>query len=234
MGYEKRDAAGMAVGEDVAAAVEAPKKKVDARTRILQTALTEFARKGFDGVSTTEIAKEAGVTQPLIHYHFKSKMALWQATVEQIFKALRDEFATSNTDFAALGKKERIVEMIRRFVQFAGKYPEFGQFLLREGTQKSERLEWLIDTWGRPTLGLVVDDYRQGIEEGWMRDIPFPQIVSIVTAASTQFFALAPMIESMYGVDSSDPEQVKIHTDTVIDLVSSAMFVKEAAVVGAQ
>jgi AcrR family transcriptional regulator len=230
MGYDNQGADSATVGDNGANVSEAPKKKVDARTRILQTALTEFARKGFDGVSTTEIAKEAGVTQPLIHYHFKSKMALWQATVEQIFKALRDEFATTNTEFSSLGKKERIVMMIRRFVEFAGKYPEFGQFLLREGTQKSERLEWLIDTWGRPTLGLVVDDYRQGIEEGWMRDIPFPQVVSIVTAASTQFFALAPMIESMYGVNSHDPEQVKIHTDTVIDLVSSAMFVKDSEV----
>jgi len=202
------------------------KPKVDARTRILNTALTEFARKGFDGVSTTEIAKAAGVTQPLIHYHFKSKMALWQATVEQIFKALRNEFSGSQLDLASLSKKERFVEMIRRFVQFAGKYPEFGQFLLREGTQNSDRLQWLIDTWGRPTLGIIIADYQQGIEEGWIRNIPFPQLISIVTAASTQFFALAPMIEQMYGVNSRDPEQVKIHTDAVVQLVQATMLVK--------
>ncbi|MEJ2669638.1 MAG: TetR/AcrR family transcriptional regulator [Gammaproteobacteria bacterium] len=227
MEHENRGTAAAASSDAQSDQSEAPKKKVDARTRILQTASTEFARKGFDGVSTTEIAKEAGVTQPLIHYHFKSKMALWQATVEQIFKALRDEFANTRIDCSELGQKERIVELLRRFVQFAGKYPEFGQFLLREGTQKSERLEWMIDTWGRPTLGLVVDDYRRGIEEGWLKDIPFPQVISIITAASMQFFALAPMIESMYGVDSHDPEQVKIHTDTVVDLISNAMFVKD-------
>ncbi len=214
-----------------AESVDSPKKdKIDARTRILNTALSEFACKGFDGVSTTEIAKEAGVTQPLIHYHFKSKLALWQATVEQIFKALKEDFSNGDTDFELSGRnyKDHIIELIRKFVEFAGKHPEFGQFLLREGTQQSKRLEWMIDTWGRPTLSLIVEGYRKGIEDGCLRDIPFPQIVSIIMAASTQFFALAPMIQGIYGVDSHDPEQVKIHTNAVVELVSHAMFVDNA------
>ncbi|MGB3622115.1 MAG: helix-turn-helix domain-containing protein, partial [Ketobacter sp.] len=45
----------------------------DARERILAAAEALFAIRGFEGVSTTQIAKVAGITQPLIHYHFKNK-----------------------------------------------------------------------------------------------------------------------------------------------------------------
>ena len=48
----------------------------DARERILSAAESLFAVRGFEGVSTTQIAKVAGITQPLIHYHFKNKEAL--------------------------------------------------------------------------------------------------------------------------------------------------------------
>src|ERR1700688_3725269 len=55
--------------------------KVGARERILRAALDEFARSGFDGTTTRSIAKIAGVTPPLILYHFESKEKLWLATV---------------------------------------------------------------------------------------------------------------------------------------------------------
>ncbi|RLT93289.1 MAG: TetR/AcrR family transcriptional regulator, partial [Ketobacter sp.] len=55
----------------------------DARERILAAAESLFAVRGFEGVSTTQIAKVAGITQPLIHYHFKNKEALWKATISR-------------------------------------------------------------------------------------------------------------------------------------------------------
>jgi hypothetical protein len=208
-------------------AVKSLPKKMDARTRILETALAEFSSKGFDGVSTTDIAKIAGVTQPLIHYHFKSKLALWQATVEKIFLMLKSDFAKVIADARAQSKAERLVALIKGFIRFAGEHPQFGQFMMREGTQKSERLDWMIDTWARPTLSLIVADYHQGVAEGWLKSVPFPQAVSIIMAASMQFFSLAPMIESMYGVNSHDPEQVELHTKAVLDLIAKILLVEQ-------
>ncbi len=216
----------MSVESNVLAVKSLP-KKMDARTRILETALAEFSSKGFDGVSTTDIAKIAGVTQPLIHYHFKSKLALWQATVEKIFLMLKSDFAKVIADARAQSKAERLVALIKGFIRFAGEHPQFGQFMMREGTQKSERLDWMIDTWARPTLSLIVADYHQGVAEGWLKSVPFPQAVSIIMAASMQFFSLAPMIESMYGVNSHDPEQVELHTKAVLDLIAKILLVEQ-------
>lgn len=48
----------------------------DNRQKILATALSLFARKGFDAVSTLEIANAAGITKPTMYYYFGSKEGL--------------------------------------------------------------------------------------------------------------------------------------------------------------
>jgi AcrR family transcriptional regulator len=50
---------------------------------ILDAALEAFALSGFDGASLRDIAKIAGVAQPTINYHFKSKNALFEAIVDR-------------------------------------------------------------------------------------------------------------------------------------------------------
>lgn len=47
--------------------------------RILRTAATCFGRLGYRGSSLVEIAREAGVSKSLLHYHFDSKAHLFLA-----------------------------------------------------------------------------------------------------------------------------------------------------------
>jgi AcrR family transcriptional regulator len=54
----------------------------DARTRILDAAFTVLSREGYENTSTKDIAEEAGVSQGLIHYHYKSKQLLVLAVLE--------------------------------------------------------------------------------------------------------------------------------------------------------
>ena len=49
------------------------------RDRILAGAIACFAAHGFNGASTREIARTAGVKEPLIFYHFHSKADLYVA-----------------------------------------------------------------------------------------------------------------------------------------------------------
>jgi AcrR family transcriptional regulator len=54
----------------------------DRRTQILDVARKLFARKGFEGTTTREVAREAGVNEALIFRHFPSKQELYWAVVE--------------------------------------------------------------------------------------------------------------------------------------------------------
>ena len=63
------------------------------RDRILAAATELFSERSFDGATMREIAAVAGVTQPLVNYHFRSKDVLWQAAVDSLFERL-DETMT--------------------------------------------------------------------------------------------------------------------------------------------
>ncbi|MCL4784002.1 MAG: TetR/AcrR family transcriptional regulator [Bryobacterales bacterium] len=49
----------------------------DRRKSILQVAKELFARKGFLGVTTRELAGALGVTEPVLYEHFPSKRTLY-------------------------------------------------------------------------------------------------------------------------------------------------------------
>jgi AcrR family transcriptional regulator len=46
------------------------------RQRILQAAAAQFARRGFHGTSTRDIAAEVGIRQPSLFHHFTTKQAM--------------------------------------------------------------------------------------------------------------------------------------------------------------
>src|SRR5215213_90614 len=50
----------------------------ETRWRILEAAIDAFAERGYDGVSTREIARHAEVTSATVYHHFPSKFALYQ------------------------------------------------------------------------------------------------------------------------------------------------------------
>jgi TetR/AcrR family transcriptional regulator, regulator of cefoperazone and chloramphenicol sensitivity len=56
----------------------------ETRARIIQTALALFGERGFDGVSTRDIAAQAGVPAPSLQYYFESKEGLYAACIEDI------------------------------------------------------------------------------------------------------------------------------------------------------
>ena len=58
-----------------------PPEKIDARTALIAAASKLFTRKGYEAVSTRELAEAAGVNLAAIQYHFGSKAKLFIETV---------------------------------------------------------------------------------------------------------------------------------------------------------
>jgi TetR/AcrR family transcriptional regulator len=54
----------------------------DRRRQIVHAAIELFARKGFDGTTTREIAQAAGVSEALIFRHFPTKHDLYRAIID--------------------------------------------------------------------------------------------------------------------------------------------------------
>ena len=82
------------------------------RDAILKTAARLFALQGFDGTTTIQIAREAGVTEPLIYYHFKGKDDLFThiiaATFSEYFSRIADLEQNPGSPF---GQLQKLIEL---------------------------------------------------------------------------------------------------------------------------
>ena len=101
-----------------------------AREDILDAAERLFAAKGFDGVSTAAIAKEAGVSQSQIHYHFDTKKKLWERVFQRRFV---DYFAAQSAllDDREMDDMERVRQSIVSYFRFFETYPHYVKLLGR-------------------------------------------------------------------------------------------------------
>ena len=59
-----------------------PPHEAGSREKLLEVAVHLFAQKGLDGVSTRDLAREAGLNISLISYYFGGKEGLYRAVLE--------------------------------------------------------------------------------------------------------------------------------------------------------
>jgi AcrR family transcriptional regulator len=65
------------------------------RRAIVEAALRVFSAGSYAGSTTAEIAREAGVSEPVLYRHFASKRDLWVACLEVAWEEFRDGFDTA-------------------------------------------------------------------------------------------------------------------------------------------
>ncbi|MCB9796437.1 MAG: TetR family transcriptional regulator [Alphaproteobacteria bacterium] len=65
-----------------------PKNTEQRRAQIVDGLLEEMARQGYDAASTKDIAKAAGLSSGLLHYHFGSKQEVLLALIESLGQRL--------------------------------------------------------------------------------------------------------------------------------------------------
>ncbi|MCA9275063.1 MAG: TetR/AcrR family transcriptional regulator [Phycisphaerales bacterium] len=68
------------------------------REQLLDVAAQLFSEKGYAGATTAQIAKEAGITEPIIYRHFKSKRDLFVALIERTGRQTLEQWETELKD----------------------------------------------------------------------------------------------------------------------------------------
>jgi len=64
------------------------------REQLLDVAAQLFSTKGYAGATTAQIAKVAGITEPIIYRHFKSKRDLFVALIERTGRRTLEQWET--------------------------------------------------------------------------------------------------------------------------------------------
>jgi len=91
----------------------------DARERILEAACDVIAAHGIDDVRIARIATLAGVSPPLVHYHFATREALLAEALEHSFELLGD-FRTTSAEDEGWSAARKLGWMIDQSLPFPG------------------------------------------------------------------------------------------------------------------
>lgn len=116
------------------------RSKQDSRDQLLQVAVAEFARKGFDSTSVRSIAKAAGASPALLIHYFNSKDQLIR---EAIISTLGDWVGKEKT--ALLSKEEsRLADWIQLVKENQVKLQFLRQVLLTKSEYSSNLFEYAV------------------------------------------------------------------------------------------
>ena len=80
------------------------------RADVLRVAVAQFARTGFQGTSTEDVARAAGISQPYLFKMFPTKKALFLALVQQGFAPVPRAFVAAAGDASGEEALERMGE----------------------------------------------------------------------------------------------------------------------------
>lgn len=195
----------------------------ETREAILQRAIETFATHGFEGTSTSAIARQCGVTQPLVHYHFTSKENLWREAVDHLFGRVHAEFAEVSAEVAGGSQRALLRALMRRFVHQCAERPEIAQIVLREGMARSARFDWLAERHLRPLISGVSGLFADALTGDTRDRMPPIHLIFVAMGGANLIFSAPAFFEAIAGLPATAPEAVETHAEAMVAVIDSIL-----------
>jgi TetR/AcrR family transcriptional regulator len=185
------------------------------RRALLSAAAEAFSLTGFDGVTVRDIERRASVNRGLVAHHFGTKEALWEATIDWMMSDMSRSLRRYWDFLGLVSTPERGRILLRVYVHFIARHPEFFRLILIEGREPSERMKMLGDRCMRP----LEEMFRRAT--GASDDAPTAERAArhfTLFGAASVVFAVQGHAQHMFGIDPGDPDFVDLFADAVADL----------------
>ncbi len=197
--------------------------KRSSRDRLLDAAIAQFARFGFEPVSTSSVAKAAGLTQSMVHYHFQSKVNLWKAAIDRVMHDRAAHFWVNEQDLRDLDPLSRLKVLTRRFMIASSHDPYISRISVHEAMQRSPRLSWLMERYIGSAYRLFDHAITEAIRLGQIKPLPVGDVTTLILTASAIPFVADAWTEELYGYRQSSNEQTESYIDTAMDILFSGL-----------
>lgn len=176
--------------------------------QILDVAEQLFLDKGFAMTSTTEIAKQVGCNQALVHYYYRSKEKLFMLIFRKKIETFANYFVTVGD--ASMSFDERLkLRMYAHFEMFQ-KNPKMPFMILNELTTNPRRLQTVKEIFSKAP-GLVINQLEAELkiefEKGNIRQMSAVDVMLSAFSLNAGVFLIMPIIK---GLSVFPDDQIKI------------------------
>jgi AcrR family transcriptional regulator len=143
------------------------------RQQLLEVARKVFGRRDYHTVTMDAVAKEAGVTKPILYDHFPSKrelyLALLEADLANLKERLRDALEHSK------GNRERIRGSFQAYFDFVDDHAEGFRLLMQEAVGGERQFRDMVGRFRDEVLTQVTDvivrESRGGLDREKAEDV---------------------------------------------------------------
>ena len=195
--------------------------------RIREVAQQLFFEQGYAATSTTQIAKEVGCTQALVHYYYRTKENLFrQIFLEQVLAAL-------NVIGRSLANEEsfdRFIEQaISMYFDALSSNPRLPFFVLEELVNNPERRQHTRDKFVKnPSYAMLYMQFdarlKQEQQAGHIAKIdPFNLMITIASLTVFTFVSLPMFQDLLSQTDDQVREYIAHRKSEVIRMVKKIL-----------
>jgi TetR/AcrR family fatty acid metabolism transcriptional regulator len=190
----------------VAALKDAPRRRRREETlrRLMEAALSVFARSGFDRATVDEIVREAGFSKGAFYVHFETKDDLFWAMLEERISRQLESFRHGVDHNMPVADNIRTIlnavfGLVREDPLWAPLFLEFGAHAARNRDVRL-RLATMYERWRE----LIVSILNASREAGRMRKDADPQFMATVLVATVE----GSVVQSLLSPETVNLEEM--------------------------
>ncbi|MCD8072882.1 MAG: TetR/AcrR family transcriptional regulator [Alistipes sp.] len=190
---------------------------------ILAAAERLFIENGYDLTSTTQIAKEAGCNQALVHYHFRTKEKLFQVVLGGKFKNVFSRFISLETGEGTF--EEKLTALIELHYDTVRNNSDMVLFLITELKRNPEMFHTVIKEVGilpQETFRILENDLREEIKAGRVRDISLRDLIVSIVSLNVFVFAAKPVFGKVWNI--SEPRMEAFYDERKKEIVKTILL----------
>jgi len=168
------------------------------KASVLRAARTVFARRGFEGASTREVAEVAGVNNAMIYYHFQDKNKLYRAVLADSFMAF-ERIWEHDMFRASVSARSKIQKYVEEFIRFQHANDELRRIMSMEFAACSANNKWLADNHFSHGYEKLARLLKEAMRSGELKRTDLSLAIPCLIGMIVHIFTVRPMAEHIIG-----------------------------------
>ncbi|MEO1350691.1 MAG: TetR/AcrR family transcriptional regulator [Cyanobacteria bacterium J06635_15] len=193
----------------------------ETQTKILNAAQRLFAKRGYGGTTTRDLAQAAGVAEGTLFRHFENKKAILVAVATQGWVEILTDLLT---ELSEMGSYKAVAQVMRRRMLNLSKNVDMMRVCFMEA-QFHPELREQIQT---EVIAKMTDVAEAFFQTAMERGIYRPMNPRIVARIFLGMFTVAGFSQDTFS-DTASPQEMKELAETLADIFLNGVLVHEPA-----
>lgn len=197
---------------------------IEKQNRILNAAMKEFAKKGYEKASTNEIVKESEISKGLLFHYFKNKkqlfLYLYSYCVELNMNEFYKKINLNESDFFTRLRQTQLIKM-----ELLKKYPEIFRFIEAAYLEDSSEIKQELEAKNKELMKKGADVLFKGIDMSKFKDgIDIKKVINIVIWTLQGFADEVMTREKLSSSNQINYDNAFLEVDEYLNMLKNCFY----------